>query len=100
MRIFQAVLYTYLSVLARRISLTIKRFLVCGHFCYSRDLFVGFKGDVVGRWQSLLGIIRPVLAFPSDSLLSTTKVSVEIYNLLREPFFQIMNTKASRKITF
>ena len=50
MRIFQAVLYTYLSVLARRISLTIKRFLVCGHFCYSRDLFVGFKGDVVGRW--------------------------------------------------
>ena len=49
MRIFQAVLYTYLSVLARRISLTIKRFLVCDHFCYSRDLFVGVKGDTLGE---------------------------------------------------
>ena len=49
MRIFQAVLYTYPSVLTRRISLTIRSFIVRDHFCYSRDLFVGVKGDILGE---------------------------------------------------
>ena len=55
--IFSILFPIHFQVLTRRICLTIESFFGCGHFLYPCDLFLWFRGDIVGRIQMLI-IIR------------------------------------------